>query len=215
MLAVESTASEVAPSEVAAAPAAQPRLMIQRMVLENFKSYAGKQEIGPFDKNMSSVVGPNGSGKSNVIDSMLFVFGFKSNKMRQSKLSELIHTSEKHPALQYARVAVYFQDIIDREDGGYDVVPGSCLEVSREARRDNSSKYMVNGKTSNFTDVTKLLRQRGADGRVEDVHDDALGEAARKGRQRCARRRARREARRSARLGIALLAPPPPPLVLN
>ena len=161
--AVESTASEVAPSEVAAAPAAQPRLMIQRMVLENFKSYAGKQEIGPFDKNMSSVVGPNGSGKSNVIDSMLFVFGFKSNKMRQSKLSELIHTSEKHPALQYARVAVYFQDIIDREDGGYDVVPGSCLEVSREARRDNSSKYMVNGKTSNFTDVTKLLRQRGID----------------------------------------------------
>jgi structural maintenance of chromosome 4 len=162
--AVDETASEVAPpSEVAAAPTAQPRLMIQRMVLENFKSYAGKQEIGPFDKNMSSVVGPNGSGKSNVIDSMLFVFGFKSNKMRQSKLSELIHSSEKHPALQYARVAVYFQDIIDREDGGFDVVPGSCLEVSREARRDNSSKYMVNGKTSNFTDVTKLLRQRGID----------------------------------------------------
>ena len=161
--AIDEPAPEVAPSEVAAAPTAQPRLMIQRMVLENFKSYAGKQEIGPFDKNMSSVVGPNGSGKSNVIDSMLFVFGFKSSKMRQSKLSELIHSSEKHPALQYARVAVYFQDIIDREDGGFDVVPGSCLEVSREARRDNSSKYMVNGKTSNYTDVTKLLRQRGID----------------------------------------------------
>eukprot|EP01034_Spumella_vulgaris_P030993 gene30993-38303_t len=39
--------------------------MITKMVLENFKSYAGSQEIGPFHKRFSSVVGPNGSGKSN------------------------------------------------------------------------------------------------------------------------------------------------------
>ena len=30
-------------------------------VLENFKSYAGEKEIGPFHKCFSSVVGPNGS----------------------------------------------------------------------------------------------------------------------------------------------------------
>jgi hypothetical protein len=40
-----------------------PRLMIARLVLENFKSYAGRKEIGPFHKSFSSVVGPNGSGK--------------------------------------------------------------------------------------------------------------------------------------------------------
>ena len=33
-------------------------------------------------QNFSSVVGPNGSGKSNVIDAMLFVFGFKAKKVR-------------------------------------------------------------------------------------------------------------------------------------
>lgn len=27
-----------------------PRLMIREMVLENFKSYAGKQHVGPFHK---------------------------------------------------------------------------------------------------------------------------------------------------------------------
>ena len=56
------------------------RLLIERMELTNFKSYAGLVQIGPFDRNMTSVVGPNGSGKSNVIDAMLFVFGFKANK---------------------------------------------------------------------------------------------------------------------------------------
>jgi structural maintenance of chromosome 4 len=60
----------------------QSRLMITKMVLENFKSYAGKREIGPFHKCFSSVVGPNGSGKSNVIDAMLFVFGKKASKLR-------------------------------------------------------------------------------------------------------------------------------------
>jgi chromosome segregation ATPase len=32
-------------------------------------------------QSFTSIVGPNGSGKSNVIDSMLFVFGFRANKM--------------------------------------------------------------------------------------------------------------------------------------
>ena len=70
--------TELAAPEPAAPAEPTPRLMIKSMILENFKSYAGPQEIGPFDKNMSSVVGPNGSGKSNVIDAMLFVFGFRA-----------------------------------------------------------------------------------------------------------------------------------------
>ena len=28
-------------------------------------------------QNFSAIIGPNGSGKSNVIDSLLFVFGFR------------------------------------------------------------------------------------------------------------------------------------------
>ncbi|RIA86021.1 hypothetical protein C1645_697285, partial [Glomus cerebriforme] len=38
-----------------------------------------------------SIVESNGSGKSNVIGAILFVFGYQANKMRQAKLSELIH----------------------------------------------------------------------------------------------------------------------------
>lgn len=34
----------------AAAPADQPRLMIDKIVCTNFKSYAGVKELGPFHK---------------------------------------------------------------------------------------------------------------------------------------------------------------------
>ena len=54
--------------------------MIKMLELTNFKSYANFVKIGPFDRHMTSVVGPNGSGKSNVIDAMLFVFGFKAKQ---------------------------------------------------------------------------------------------------------------------------------------
>ena len=83
---------------------AQTRLVISKMVLENFKSYAGAQHVGPFHKvgtestgciaclgalaevawfsqSFTSVVGPNGSGKSNVIDAMLFVFGKRAKQV--------------------------------------------------------------------------------------------------------------------------------------
>lgn len=73
-------------SPVAAAAPRPKRLIISKMVLENFKSYAGVQEIGPFEKCFSAVVGPNGSGKSNVIDAMLFVFGKRAKQMRQAKV---------------------------------------------------------------------------------------------------------------------------------
>jgi hypothetical protein len=39
------------------ATAPTKRLIITRMVLENFKSYAGVQNIGPFHHSFSSVVG--------------------------------------------------------------------------------------------------------------------------------------------------------------
>ena len=89
------------------------RTVIQYLILTNFKSYAGRQEVGPFHASFSSVVGPNGSGKSNVIDSLLFVFGFRASKMRQGKISALIHNSAAFPNLDYCEVEVHFQEVKD------------------------------------------------------------------------------------------------------
>lgn len=38
-------------------------VMLQKIEVENYKSYKGKQLIGPF-KNFTAVIGPNGSGNS-------------------------------------------------------------------------------------------------------------------------------------------------------
>jgi structural maintenance of chromosome 4 len=89
------------------------RLTIHKLVLVNFKSYAGRQEIGPFHKSFSAIVGPNGSGKSNTIDALLFVFGYRASKMRQGKLSELIHNSAGKEGLESCSVEVWFREIID------------------------------------------------------------------------------------------------------
>lgn len=170
------------------------RTVITWLVMTNFKSYAGRQEVGPFHASFSSVVGPNGSGKSNVIDSLLFVFGFRASKMRQGKLSALIHNSAGFQDLDFCEVEVHFQEVKDLATGGQEIVPDSQLVISRRAFKNNSSKYYINNKESTFTIVTTLLKDRGVDldhkrflilqGEVESIaqmkpkaqgeHDDGL-----------------------------------------
>ncbi|XP_074734534.1 structural maintenance of chromosomes protein 4 isoform X2 [Strix uralensis] len=143
--------------------AGAPRLMITHIVNQNFKSYAGEQTLGPFHKRFSCIIGPNGSGKSNVIDSMLFVFGYRAQKIRSKKLSVLIHSSDEHRDIQSCTVEVHFQKIIDKEGDDYEVIPNSNFCVSRTAYRDNSSVYNINGKKKTFKDVGVLLRSHGID----------------------------------------------------
>ncbi|XP_047311246.1 structural maintenance of chromosomes protein 4 [Impatiens glandulifera] len=150
-------------SEASRGKSRTPRLVIEEIIMRNFKSYAGEQRVGPFHKSFSSVVGPNGSGKSNVIDAMLFVFGKRAKQMRLNKVSELIHNSTNHQNLESAGVSVQFQEIVDLDDGTYQVVPGSDFMITRVALRDNTSKYYINDRGSNFTEVTKKLKGKGVD----------------------------------------------------
>ncbi|XP_021149827.2 structural maintenance of chromosomes protein 4 isoform X1 [Columba livia] len=151
------------PPPAMANEAGAPRLMITHIVNQNFKSYAGERTLGPFHKRFSCIIGPNGSGKSNIIDAMLFVFGYRAQKIRSKKLSVLIHSSDKHTDIQSCSVEVHFQKIIDKEGDDYEVVPNSNFCVSRTAYRDNSSVYSINGKKTTFKEVGILLRSHGID----------------------------------------------------
>ncbi|KAJ4808601.1 Structural maintenance of chromosomes protein [Rhynchospora pubera] len=119
--------------------------------------------IGPFHKSFTAVVGPNGSGKSNVIDAMLFVFGKRAKQMRLNNISELIHNSTNHQNLDSTAVSIHFQEILDLEDGSYEVVPGSDFSMTRVAFKDNSSKYYINNRAISFAEVTKKLKGKGID----------------------------------------------------
>ncbi|TDL14252.1 hypothetical protein BD410DRAFT_734369, partial [Rickenella mellea] len=114
--------------------------------------------------SFSSIVGPNGSGKSNTIDALLFVFGYRALKMRQGKLSELIHNSARYPDLDDCSVEVHFREIVDLPGpDAYKVVPNSQLVVARTAYKSYSSNYTINGRTCSLTEVTTLLKGRGID----------------------------------------------------
>lgn len=154
-----------APESVATYSVNGPRLMITHIENYFFKSYANTQIIGPFHKSFTSIVGPNGSGKSNVIDSMLFVFGYRANKIRSKKISVLIHSSQQYPNVESCTVSVHFQKIIDTGPGDedYEVVPNSKFVVARTAFKDNSSFYTVDGKRKTYKEVATLLRASGID----------------------------------------------------
>ncbi|XP_011164521.2 structural maintenance of chromosomes protein 4 [Solenopsis invicta] len=139
------------------------RLMITKIVNHNFKSYAGTHVIGPFQKSFSAIVGPNGSGKSNVIDSMLFVFGYRASKIRSKKISVLIHNSSEYPNLNSCTVSVHFQRIIDKPGEDYEVAVDSEFVISRTAFKDSSSYYELNKRKVQFKEISKLLKFHGVD----------------------------------------------------
>jgi structural maintenance of chromosome 1 len=83
---------------------------LKSLELENFKSYKGRQVIGPL-KSFTAIIGPNGSGKSNFMDAISFVLGEKAQNLRVKKLSELIHgASIGQPASNTASVTLVYQD---------------------------------------------------------------------------------------------------------
>uniref|UniRef100_H2Z792 Structural maintenance of chromosomes protein n=1 Tax=Ciona savignyi TaxID=51511 RepID=H2Z792_CIOSA len=141
----------------------EPRLIITHIVNYNFKSYAGKKVLGPFHKSFTAIIGPNGSGKSNVIDSMLFVFGYRANKIRSKKLSVLIHNSENHKDATSCTVEVHFEKIVDVDTCGYCTVPDSKFSVSRTARKDSTSQYFIGQRKVQFKEVAALLQNNGID----------------------------------------------------
>lgn len=80
---------------------------IERLEIEDFKSYRGKQQIGPF-KAFTAVVGPNGSGKSNLMDAISFVLGVRTAHLRGS-LKELLHSHGTQAAAKRSAVRLVYQ----------------------------------------------------------------------------------------------------------
>ncbi|KAL7676976.1 hypothetical protein ACOME3_003225 [Neoechinorhynchus agilis] len=151
------------------------RLIIHTIELENFKSYGGRQVLGPFHDRFSCIIGPNGSGKSNIIDSMLFVFGYRAQKIRGANLVSLIHSSPSIPNAQNCSVTINFRLIKhineDVDEIGIDHHVIEAFTISRTAFASGGSTYKV-GKMNvvfsecgfgKFTDVQNKLKSFGVD----------------------------------------------------
>ncbi|KAJ6221553.1 hypothetical protein RDWZM_000098 [Blomia tropicalis] len=131
---------------------------LEYIIVENFKSYQGRQRIGPL-KQFTAVIGPNGSGKSNFMDAISFVLGEKTANLRVRKLSELIHgASIGRPVSNSASVQLIYRD---QETGRVTnftrLVQGSSSEyrideavATKQEYNDRLEKLGINIKAKNF-----------------------------------------------------------------
>merc|ERR1712080_265266 len=87
-----------------------------------------------------------------------------AQKTRAAKLSSMIHSSGTYPNVTFAKVAVHFQEIIDRGED-FEVVPNSQFSVARTVFKDKdaTSYYQIGKKKCKTKDVIKLLMDKGID----------------------------------------------------
>ncbi|NP_001155103.1 structural maintenance of chromosomes protein 1A isoform X1 [Danio rerio] len=117
--------------------------------IENFKSYKGRQIIGPFHK-FTAIIGPNGSGKSNLMDAISFVLAEKTSNLRVKTLKDLIHGAPVgKPAANRAFVSMVYC-----EDNGEECTFTRAIIGS-------SSEYRINSKVVGLSDYSEELEKLG------------------------------------------------------
>jgi structural maintenance of chromosome 1 len=124
---------------------------VKTLELMNFKSYGGKQSIGPFSE-FTSVIGPNGSGKSNLMDAISFVLGVQSRDLRSSQMKDLIF----RPAgdVQSAPLRAMATLVYETDDGDE-------RRFSRSITPAGQGEYHVDGTTVSFADYERALEGIG------------------------------------------------------
>jgi structural maintenance of chromosome 4 len=100
-----------------------------------------------------------------LIDALSFVFGKRARQPELNKTSELIFQSPRYPSLEYCRVSVHFQLIIDDESSEevYEVITDSSFVVTRVAYLNNQTEYMLDNRSSRLTNLGRVFMQRGVD----------------------------------------------------
>ncbi|KAG2393409.1 hypothetical protein C9374_006940 [Naegleria lovaniensis] len=130
---------------------------IVRIEVENFKSYKGRQIIGPFN-DFTCVIGPNGSGKSNLMDAISFVMGLRAQYLRSSHLKQLIFNGDGMAQLQNrtAYVKLVFKTSPEHEEE-----EGAEVEFTRTISAQGQTEYKINHKTVQASDYERKLKSFG------------------------------------------------------
>ncbi|XP_054863802.1 structural maintenance of chromosomes protein 1B isoform X3 [Amphiprion ocellaris] len=122
---------------------------LKQIEVENFKSWRGKQVIGPFMR-FNCIIGTNGSGKSNVMDAVSFAMGERAAALRVKHPEDLIHGAHiGQPVSDTASVAIRFCDDEDQET------------VFSRTISEASSEYRINGVRLTLAEYTEELQKIG------------------------------------------------------
>uniref|UniRef100_A0A7N6AXV2 Structural maintenance of chromosomes protein n=1 Tax=Anabas testudineus TaxID=64144 RepID=A0A7N6AXV2_ANATE len=109
---------------------------LKQLDVENFKSWRGKQLLGPFLR-FNCIIGTNGSGKSNVMDALSFAMGERAASLRVKHLRDLIHGAHiGQPVSDTARVSMSYCDDEEQETV-------FCRSVAGEFNMQSKNPYLL------------------------------------------------------------------------
>lgn len=138
------------PTDPQTAPSKQVR--IDRLELNDFKSYLGKIVVGPFN-SFSCIVGPNGAGKSNVMDALSFVLGTSATALRGRKPADFINRNSKKGECSVTLVL--------RQGGSNEEI-----KLMRSVNTKGQIGVAFNGKEIDDKAFTDILRKLGISART-------------------------------------------------
>jgi structural maintenance of chromosome 1 len=127
---------------------------IDRLEVDNFKSYKGHQQIGPF-RSFTAIIGPNGSGKSNLMDAISFVLGVRTQHLRGS-LKELLYSNSEMADRERPRRG--FVKLVYETDTGEEVHFTRAIQPSSSDSDSNyQSVYKINDRQVTWEAYSKKL----------------------------------------------------------
>ncbi|MFH1432938.1 MAG: AAA family ATPase [archaeon] len=133
-------------------------VMLEKIVVQGFKSFQKKQVI-PLYPGFNAIIGPNGAGKSNVLDSLVFVLGSSSGRLRAGRMDHVIYNGGhgRKPA-DHAMISLHLDNsdrtIPDQEEK---------IIISRRVNRQGQSVYRLNEKVENRAKILEILSYAGID----------------------------------------------------
>eukprot|EP00930_Biecheleria_cincta_P061734 TRINITY_DN4729_c0_g1_i1.p1 TRINITY_DN4729_c0_g1~~TRINITY_DN4729_c0_g1_i1.p1 ORF type:complete len:1235 (-),score=374.74 TRINITY_DN4729_c0_g1_i1:275-3979(-) len=125
---------------------------VHEIVVENFKSYQGRVQIGPF-RHFTCVIGPNGAGKSNLMDAISFVLGVQARQLRSERLRDLVYRKEGEDPKKNERTAFVELTYEDEEAPEGE----QRLVFRRLIARTGEAKFQVNDVAMSQADYHKRL----------------------------------------------------------
>ncbi len=133
------------------------RLLLKRLELQGFKSFADKTALD-FVDGSTAVVGPNGSGKSNISDAIRWVIGEMSAKqLRGANMQDVIFAgTETRKRVNFAEVSL----VLDNSSHIFDIDFDEVV-VTRRLFRSGESVYQINRVNCRLRDIHELFMDTG------------------------------------------------------
>lgn len=127
--------------------------------MAGFKSFVDPTTLD-FPTSMVGIVGPNGCGKSNIIDAVRWVMGESSKHIRGDTMEDVIFNgSSTRKPIGQASIELVFDNSDGKLGGEYSSF--AEIAVRRQATRDGTSKYFLNGTKCRRKDIVQLFLGTG------------------------------------------------------